>query len=53
LWSDATFVDHVAAGVAWTAGVDVPAPSGFMSGAMVDEAADRLGQWPVGSAPPD
>jgi type 1 glutamine amidotransferase len=53
LWSDAGFIAHVVAGVAWTAGVDLPAPAGFTSAATVDEAADRLDRWPVGPAPSD
>jgi type 1 glutamine amidotransferase len=52
LWADATFVDHVAAGVAWTAGLDVRGRSTFMGGATVDEVADRLAQFPLGPEQP-
>ena len=50
LWADPTFVAHVVAGVAWTAGVDVGGRSGFgfTGGATVDERADRLGKFSVG-----
>ena len=48
LWADATFVSHVAAGVAWSAGVDVRGVAAFTSGATVDEPADRLDAFEVG-----
>jgi len=43
LWFDPTFTAHVVAGVAWTAGVNLPRPAGFSDGATVHEFADRLG----------
>jgi cytochrome c len=43
LWFDPTFVEHVVAGVAWTAGVDPRGVDGFSMGATVHEVADRLG----------